>query len=577
MRDHHEQRQHDQGQHDQGQHEQGQYDQGQHDGGRYDHGLGAVPWWRDAVIYQIYIRSFADGNDDGIGDIAGIRDRLPYLRALGVDAVWVTPWYPSPMADGGYDVADYTGIDPRFGTLADAQDLIEDAHHSGLRVIIDLVPNHSSDRHPWFQEALRSAPGSAARARYHFRPGRGRSGELPPNNWGSVFGGPAWSRVTETDGTPGEWYLHLYAPQQPDLNWDNPQIHREFEHILRCWLDRGVDGFRVDAGMGMVKAAWLPDLLPPGQARPAGYLRPPFTAGGPVWGRPEVHDIYRRWRQILDSYYPERMLVGEVLTDSVADRARYVRPDELHQVYNFALLRGPARDTWSAKVFRQAIEESLDLDGAWPTWAISSHDVPRPASRYADPNDPSIGLERACALLWLELALPGATYIYQGEELGLPEADVPPEARQDPIWERSGHTRKGRDGCRIPHPWKGTKPPYGFTTAATSWLPMPAEWGPLTAAAQHTDPASTLTRYRQIIHYRRWLRTHLPTTITWLDTANPDVLAFDRGPLRCITNFSDHPCLLPSHLNLISRSDGHHNGRQRHLPPNTTAWLRLHA
>ncbi|RBM06109.1 alpha-amylase family glycosyl hydrolase, partial [Streptomyces sp. PT12] len=217
-------------------------------------------WWRDAVIYQVYPRSFADGNGDGMGDLAGIRARLPYLAGLGVDAVWLSPFYASPQADAGYDVADYRAIDPVFGDLHDADALIRDAHQLGLKVITDLVPNHSSDRHEWFQRALREGPGSPLRERYHFRPGRGTEGELPPNDWESIFGGPAWTRTTDPDGTPGEWYLHLFAPEQPDLNWDNRAVHDEFRSVLRFWLDMGVDGFRIDVAHGLVKAPGLPDM-----------------------------------------------------------------------------------------------------------------------------------------------------------------------------------------------------------------------------------------------------------------------------------------------------------------------------
>ncbi|HEY9523973.1 MAG TPA: alpha-amylase family glycosyl hydrolase, partial [Thermopolyspora sp.] len=375
-------------------------------------------WWRDAVIYQVYVRSFADADGDGIGDLLGVRSRLGYLSELGVDAIWLTPFYTSPMADFGYDVADYRDVDPIFGTLPDAEELIADAHAYGLRVIFDIVPNHTSDRHPWFEAALRAGPGSPERARYIFRDGKGVSGELPPNDWESVFGGSAWTRVPD-----GQWYLHLFAAEQPDLDWEHPEVHAEFEAILRFWLDRGVDGFRIDVAHGMVKARGLPDIGHPGQARMLGAeVLPYFDQDG-------VHEIHRAWRRLLDSYDGERIGVAEAWAPDNERLSNYIRADEMHQAFNFHYLKSP----WDAAALRSVIDRSLHTAGtvgAPPTWVLSNHDVRRHVTRYGDGE---LGLRRARAAALLTLALPGSAYLYQGEELGLPEVlDLPEDVCQDP-------------------------------------------------------------------------------------------------------------------------------------------------
>ena len=341
-------------------------------------------WWQDAVIYQVYPRSFADGNGDGMGDLAGVRDRLPYLKDLGVDAVWLSPFYASPQADAGYDVSDYRAIDPMFGTLLDADALIRDAHDLGLRIIVDLVPNHSSDQHEWFKRALAEGPGSALRERYHFRPGKGTDGELPPNDWESIFGGPAWTRTTDPDGTPGDWYLHLFAPEQPDFNWEHPAVADEFRSILRFWLDMGVDGFRVDVAHGLVKAEGLPDLGAHDQLKLLGNDVMPF------FDQDGVHEIYRSWRTILDEYPGDRIAVAEAWTPTVERTANYVRPDEMHQAFNFQYLS----TDWDAAELRKVIDVSLDAMrpvGAPTTWVLSNHDVTRHATRFANP--PGLGTQ----------------------------------------------------------------------------------------------------------------------------------------------------------------------------------------
>lgn len=540
-----------------------------------------VPWWRDAVIYQAYIRSFADGNGDGVGDIDGLRSRLPYLRDLGVDAIWINPWYPSPMVDAGYDVADYRDIDPVFGTLTEAEKLLRHAHEHGIRVIVDLVPNHTSDRHPWFRAALAAPAGSPQRERYLFRPGRGDNGELPPNDWLATFGGRAWTRITEPDGTPGEWYLHLFSPQQPDLNWANPEVRDEFDSILRFWLDRGVDGFRIDVAHGLAKHPALPDL-----GRDDGDQLVSYTRGDhPAWDRDEVHDIYRTWRRITDDYDGDRAFVAEAWVASPERLVRYVRSDGLHTAFNFDFLTCP----WDAARLRSSIDATLAAHGtvgAPPTWVLSNHDVVRHVTRYGraqtghedslrlygQPVDLELGVRRARAATLLYLALPGGAYIYQGDELGLWEVEDIPEAQlRDPTWERSGHTVRGRDGCRVPLPWSGERPPFGFSpTRTTPWLPQPEAWKGVTAELQNGDPHSMLELYRTTLRIRRTQPALGDGVLSW-DEATPNgVLSFTRGrSFRCVVNLSPHPVALPEHAEMLVASaalDGV-------LPPDAAVWL----
>ncbi|MEU5879517.1 glycoside hydrolase family 13 protein [Spirillospora sp. NPDC047279] len=475
----------------------------------------ATRWWRDAVIYQVYVRSFADGDGDGIGDLPGIRSRLPYLAELGVDALWITPFYTSPMADFGYDVADYRDVDPIFGTLDDARGLIADAHELGMRIIVDVVPNHSSDMHAWFQEALAAAPGGPERARYHFRDGRGPDGAEPPNDWESVFGGPAWTRVPG-----GQWYLHLFAPGQPDLNWENPEVGADFEGTLRFWLDLGVDGFRVDVAHGMVKAPGLPDIGHTGQIGMLGRdVLPYFDQDG-------VHEIHRSWRRLLDSYPGERIGVAEAWAPTQERLADYVRPDELHQAFNFHYLTAG----WDPRAKRDVIEESLrtvERVGAPTTWVLSNHDVKRHVTRYGDGE---VGVRRARAAALLMLALPGSAYVYQGEELGLAEVlDLPEEYLQDP--QRGRDPESGRDGCRVPIPWSGEAPPFGFGPAGGngSWLPMPEHWRDLTVERQDADPESMLALYRAALRIRREHPALGDGALRWL-VGPPGTLVFAREP-----------------------------------------------
>ncbi|MFB7175406.1 alpha-amylase family glycosyl hydrolase [Streptomyces sp. NPDC056254] len=602
-------------------------------------------WWRDAVIYQVYVRSFADSDGDGIGDLRGVRTRLPHLARLGVDAVWLTPFYVSPQADGGYDVADYRAVDPLFGDLADADELVRAAHGLGLRIIVDVVPNHTSEQHPWFRAALAGEPG--ARERYLFRPGRGADGGLPPNDWESVFGGPAWTRVAD-----GEWYLHLFAPEQPDLDWTHPEVRAEFDSVLRFWLDLGVDGFRVDVAHGMVKADGLPDIGRGAQATLIG------TEPLPFFDQDGVHEIHRSWRRLLDSYEGQRIGVAEAWAPSSERLALYVRPDELHQAFNFRFLNCP----WDAAAMRTVIDESLAATtsvGAPTTWVLSNHDVVRHLTRYGGGAQ---GLSRARAAAMLMLALPGSAYLYQGEELGLPEVTaLPPESRQDPAFRRvrrpqlpvpvpaspnpvpdprpapeaTGRARPQtapeahqsprpkaeagagagagpqaragcraepgygagavpdpptapeadgqdglRDGCRVPIPWAGAEPPYGFGPAG-SWLPQPPEWAGLSVAAQTGDPHSTLELYRAALELRRALPglgapeaagPADPRGMHWLPA--PDgVLLFTRPGFACTLNTRPDPVELPAPGRpVLSSAPVETDGRTVRLPPDSCTW-----
>lgn len=528
-------------------------------------------WWRDAVIYQVYPRSFADGNGDGMGDLQGVRNRLPHLRDLGVDAVWLSPFYASPQADGGYDVADYRTIDPMFGDLLDADALLRDAHALGLRVIVDLVPNHSSDRHAWFKRALAEGPGSPLRERYHFRPGKGEHGELPPNDWESIFGGPAWTRVPD-----GEWYLHLFAPEQPDFDWDHPAVRDEFRSILRFWLDMGVDGFRVDVAHGLVKAAGLPDIGRADQLKLLGNDRMPF------FDQDGVHEIYRSWRTVLAEYAGDRVLVAEAWTPTVERTAHYVRPDEMHQAFNFQYLGAG----WDAAELRAVIDGSLAAMrpvGAPTTWVLSNHDVTRHATRLANPpgggtqlrtpGDRALGLRRARAATLLMLALPGSAYLYQGEELGLPDVtDLPDEVRQDPSFHRAEGQDGFRDGCRVPIPWTVEGSSYGFG-AGGSWLPQPDGWGELSVEAQTGDPGSTLELYRAALAARRALPgLGAGESVRWLDA--PDgVLAFRRPGFVCTVNTTGEAVRLPAPGRVLLASqepDG--SGNEVVLPGDSAVW-----
>lgn len=569
-----------------------------------------APWWHDAVIYQIYPRSWADADGDGIGDLPGITARLPYLRDLGVDAIWLSPFYVSPMHDAGYDVADYRNIDPVFGSLGDADALIAGAHDLGIKVIVDLVPNHSSSEHEWFKAALAAGPDSDERGRYIFREGKGANGEEPPNNWPSVFGGAGWTRVVEADGTPGQWYLHIFDTAQPDYDWNNPEVGDEFASILEFWCDRGVDGFRVDVAHGLVKEDGLPDwdgpiqmldavdtsaeaALPPGVDESARIHETGAGPRPPMWDQEGVHEIYRRWRSLLDEQpSPQRILCAEAWVKPESQLARYVRSDEMHQAFNFDFL-----DThWDAERLSEVIATSFrenDAVGAPTTWVLSNHDVVRHASRLGldqtvpRPNgisadraqpDAELGLRRARAATMLMLGLPGSAYLYQGEELGLPEStDMPHEFRQDPTFHRTEGKEIGRDGCRVPMPWVKDAPSLGFGPSDKTWLPQPASYGAYAVDQQAGVEGSTLELYRSMLTARRADRLGLGSA-SWHELSGADVVAFvnasgdgSRSTL-VLVNLGSEPVALPDGATVTHQSGELADGL---VPTDVAVWARI--
>ncbi|MCM2970920.1 glycoside hydrolase family 13 protein [Larsenimonas suaedae] len=535
--------------------------------------MSAQAWWRDAVIYQIYPRSFKDNNGDGIGDLPGVTSKLDYLAELGVDALWLSPFYRSPQADAGYDVADYRDVDPLFGTLADFDAMLEGAHARGLKIIVDLVPNHTSDEHVWFKAALNADPESPERDRYMFRTGKGEHAERPPNNWQSVFGGPAWTRVEGED----QWYLHLFDSKQPDLNWENPEVRAEFEDVLRFWLDRGVDGFRVDVAHGMIKAEGLPDF---------GQSQCMIEGGnvGPMWDQDGVHEIYRAWRRVLDEYDGDRMMVAEAWVQPQERLARYVRPDEMQQAFNFDYLLA----RWNADALKSVIDTSImhsDSVGAVPTWVMSNHDGVRHSSRLglSDPGrrpngltahdeqpDEALGLRRARALIMLTLALPGSAYVYQGEELGLPDhTTMDAKYRQDPTFHRTNGEETGRDGCRVPLPWNASQPAFGFGGEQT-WLPQPENYARYAVDAQLDQSDSTLALYRTLLAQRA---EHAlgRGRIVWNETGRSDVLSLTNGAITVVLNLSDRDVERPEGDVIVESIPGIGNGQV--VPANSAVWL----
>jgi alpha-glucosidase len=546
----------------------------------------SADWWRQAAVYQIYPRSFADSNGDGIGDLKGITSRVSYLEALGIDAVWLSPFYPSALADGGYDVDDYREVDPRIGTLADFDSMTTALHESGIKVIVDIVPNHSSNRHAWFREALNSRRGSDARNRYIFRDGKGENGEIPPADWTAAFGGPAWTRITEPDGTPGQWYLNTFTPEQPDLNWDNPEVREDFLKTLRFWADRGVDGFRVDVANLLVKH--LPTELPTKEELAAMDAN---TGTHPLMDRDEVHEIYAEWRKVFNDYDPPRFAVAEAWVTSAERRAMYASPNGLGQAFSFDLLVAD----FNAAQFRTIISDNLEqarLTGSTSTWVFSNHDVTRHATRYGleqlngrkvkqgvewvkggGPRaalDIEAGVRRARAATLLMLALPGSAYLYQGEELGLHEvADIPAEHRQDPSFFRGAEfDGLGRDGCRVPLPWEPTGASFGFG-ANGAHLPQPAWFASYAVSAQEEPQDSTLNLYRQALALRHELQG--PETLDWAESAEEKILHFTRpGGWHVVANFGAVPVNLPDGDILLTSCPLNHGK----LPGEATAWIR---
>lgn len=540
-------------------------------------------WWRSGVIYQIYPRSFADSNGDGLGDLKGITSKLDSLATLGIDAIWLSPFYSSPQKDGGYDVSDYIAVDPIFGTLSDFDNLLEKAHALGIRVMIDLVPNHSSDQHEWFKRALASKPGSPERAFYHFKDGLGENGELPPNNWVSMFGGPAWTRVTESDGKPGQWFVHLFDSSQPDLNWANPEVQLEFEKILKFWLDRGVDGFRVDQPHAMAKAEGLPDH-PYVKEAGAGFIE--GRENPPMWFQEEVHEIFRKWRKILESYPGDRAMCGEAYVYPLSLMAKWVRSDEFHQTFNFRFLDAG----WDPKKLFDAINESFeafDGVGAPSTWVLNNHDVIRHASRFGgdygratasdgigfgQPQpDPVLGLQIAKGATLFMLGLPGASYLYQGEELGLPEhTTLENRYRQDPTFARTNGARVGRDGCRIPLPWEPEGDSSGFSESGKSWLPQPESYKELARSIQEKNPESTLSFYKAALDLRKQLGLG-EGSFNWLaGHQGPDTLGYENSDVKVLYNFGKQPVDLSNFEILISSEPL--SGKQ--LATNQCVWVK---
>ncbi|MCI1787212.1 MAG: glycoside hydrolase family 13 protein [Actinomyces sp.] len=546
----------------------------------------SADWWRSAVIYQIYPRSFADSDGDGIGDLPGITTRLDHLTELGVDAVWLSPFYTSPQADAGYDVSNYRDVDPVFGTLADFRILVVRARDLGLRVIVDIVPNHTSDEHPWFKQALAAGPGSPERERYMFRDGRGPGGDEPPNNWQSAFYGPAWTRVTESDGSPGQWYLHLFDAKQPDLNWANERVRAEFDGILRFWLDLGVDGFRVDVARGLVKADGLPDY-------PVQFQHASGESGlrtrSPLFDQPGVHAVYRRWRSLLAEYGPDKILVAEAHVRPPSRLAQYVRPDEMHQAFNFEFLDCPYR----ARDLRAVITESLDACGsvgAPSTWVLNNHDDVRHVSRLGLPvgtwtddgigprdqqPDLELGTRRALAMTLVQLALPGSAYIYQGEEVGLPEhTQLPDQARQDPMFARSGGRAAGRDGCRVPIPWEPGTPARGFSPSGRTWLPQGEDWDRYAVSAQRGVDGSVYELYRAALRLRREYGLGI-AALQWvtLPGAGEDVLSFQVGDVLVVASIGGGDVPMPAGDVLLASAPLGGGA----LPPDATVWIRRRA
>jgi alpha-glucosidase len=539
-------------------------------------------WWRQAAVYQIYPRSFADANGDGIGDLEGIISRVDYLHRLGIDAVWLSPFYPSALADGGYDVDDYRDVDPAIGTLEQFDSLVAALHARDIKVIVDIVPNHSSNRHQWFLDALASPPGSPERDRYIFRDGTGPNGDEPPADWGAFFGGPAWSRVPD-----GQWYLHLFTREQPDWNWNNTDVRTDFLHTLKFWGDRGVDGFRVDVAHLMAKD--LPAELPPWDQLLMG-LDPSsgiYPAGEhPIWDRDELDEIYAEWRDLFNTYTPPLTAVAEAWV-SPDRRVRYASSTSLGQAFNFDLLQA----NWDPAQFRQVIRDNLDLaraSGASSTWVFSNHDFVRHASRFGLPagiaatawllaggdpgvEDRALGLRRARAATLLALALPGSMYLYQGEELGLPEvSDIPDAAKQDPAFFRDPGGNPGRDGCRVPLPWTPGGTSFGFGPGGAH-LPQPQWFAQYAVSNEEADPASTLSFYRRALELRHELQRD--EAFEWLDFEDP-VVGFQRADgWTSITNFGPSPIPLPAGTVLISSGD---LTEPRLLPADTTLWMRLH-
>jgi alpha-glucosidase len=541
-------------------------------------------WWQTAVIYQIYPRSFADSDGDGIGDLKGVESRLDSLQALGIDAIWFSPFFKSPQKDAGYDVSDYKTIDPLFGTNEDFYKLLAKAKSLGIRIIVDLVPNHSSDQHELFQAALKAAPGSPERDMYMFRDGKGENGELPPNNWESVFGGQAWTRITESDGTLGQWYLHIFDSSQPDFNWENPRVREFFEDVLRFWLDKGVAGFRIDVAHGLVKAAGLPDI----EVAMTQTLEHEPTKPHPFWGQEGVHEIIRSWRKILDEY-DDRAMCAEAWVLPLSRMAKWVRPDEYHQTFNFGYLETP----WAKEPLVKVVTESLEAFGsvgAPSTWVLSNHDVIRHVSRFgaksAPPQgsgigpgmeqpDEGLGQRRGRAATAFMLGIPGGAYLYQGEELGLPEhTTLEGKYRQDPTFSRTNGERVGRDGCRVPIPWEAEGgASFGFNSTGESWLPSPATYKKYARDVQEGVAGSTLELYKKLIAERKKLALGSGEFRWAPEYSSANTLAYVNNNVLVLSNFGPELVSVPAGEVIVSTQNS--LTAEGQLEANQSAWIKL--
>jgi alpha-glucosidase len=554
----------------------------------------AAEWWRTSVIYQIYPRSFADSDGDGLGDLKGITSRLDSLSSLGIDAIWFSPFFKSPQKDAGYDISDYRLIDPIFGTNEDFEVLLAKAKSLGIRIIVDIVPNHTSDQHAWFQAALKAAPGSDERAYYHFKEGKGQNGELPPNNWQSIFGGPAWSRITEADGSLGQWYLHLFDSSQPDLNWENPAIADEFDEILRFWLKKGVDGFRVDVAHGMVKRAGLPDATIYDEnlrERPISKLSMQEAEEAvPYWGQPGVHDAIRRFRRVIEEF-DDRAMCAEASMSPLPRLAMWVRPDEYHQSFNFDYMHGAYDAASIKKIVTDSIVEYGKV-GASSTWVMSNHDGIRHATRMGiapentprpgdgiHPTDPApdeaLGLRRARAATAFMLGLPGSSYLYQGEELGLPEAwQLEGKYRQDPTYARTNGERIGRDGCRVPLPWEaGAGAANGFNTTGESWLPQPDNYRVFSRNLQEGVAGSTLELYKRLLKERKAFAMG-GGAFRWAEEyQDKNTLAYINNDVLVLINFGPDAVALPAGDVLVTTQ--HDLTAERELEHDQVVWIKL--
>ncbi len=539
-------------------------------------------WWRQAVIYQIYPRSFKDNNGDGIGDIKGITSKVDYLKSLSIDAVWLSPFYPSALADGGYDVDDYRSVDPKLGSLADFDEMLEKLHNVGIRVFVDIVPNHSSNLHRWFQDALKAAPGSTERNRYIFRDGKGENGELPPTNWISHFAPSAWTHESVMGGKYNQWYCHLFAPEQPDFNWDNREVQEDFLTTLKFWSDRGVDGFRIDVAHMLKK-----DLSDPLKDIPEPRTLDSRVPGnGILFDREDVHEIYKEWRLLFNQYDPPRVAVAEAWAKP-ENIYKYASIDELGQAFNFDLLGAP----FNADAFKNIVTRNLNIakrNKSSSTWVFSNHDQVRPATRYglplnsdltkfknsngtAFPLDIELGINRSIAVQMFALALPGCTYIYQGEELGLHEVlNIPESEIQDPQYLRNHKKDKGRDGCRVPLPWNSSGASFGFGDNGAH-LPQPEWFANYSVEAESGRHDSPLEKFRSALALRKELITE--EELIWHETQNPDVLHFSRpNGWHVLTNFG----VEPFHLDLRGKQEilCSTEWDSAHLPGGATVWLR---